>query len=74
MFGSTLGLWIVLPQVPAHESSVKHRFLGRGEGEGEERPKQMVCYRAGDETGELHLEGWREGEDLQLAYLLSWLE
>ena len=38
--------------------------------ESEERQQQVVCSRAGDETGGLGLEERRENEDLKLAYLL----
>lgn len=40
--------------------------------ENEERPKQIVGYRAGDETGGVDLEKRKESEDLKHAYLLCW--
>lgn len=40
--------------------------LGMG-AESEERPQQIVCYRAGRETRELDLGERRESEDLQPA-------
>lgn len=47
--------------------------------ESEERPKQVVCYRArmrlgGGGGGELDLEDGGRGGDLQSVYLLSWLQ
>ena len=38
--------------------------------ESEERSQNRVCYRAGNETGGLGVEGRREREDLKLIYLL----
>lgn len=40
--------------------------------ENEERPKQIVDSRAGDETGGLDLEKRKESENLKHAYLLCW--
>lgn len=38
--------------------------------ESEEKPQNVVCYRAGDEPWGLDLEEWRRDEDLQLAICL----
>ena len=35
-----------------------------------DRPQQVVCYRAGNETGGLDMKEQRKNEDLKLAYLL----
>lgn len=40
--------------------------------EGEKRPQQAVCHRAGYETWELDLETRRKSEDLKLAKILFW--
>lgn len=40
--------------------------------ENEERPKQIVHYRAGAETGGLGLKKRKESDDLKHAYLLCW--
>lgn len=39
------------------------------EGREKERPEQLVCCIAGDETRELQLEERREVEDLKTVYL-----
>lgn len=38
------------------------------------RPRQVSCYRAGDETKGLDLEERRRGEDRKLACLFLWTE
>lgn len=40
-----------------HQNQLSSLEMG---AESEERPKQKLCYKAGDENGELDLEGWRE--------------
>lgn len=42
--------------------------------ESEEILLPVVCYRHGHETGGLDLEDHGRGGDLQLSYLLHWLE
>lgn len=46
--------------------------LGMGT-EREQRPQQVACYRAGDESGGLDLEERRGSGHLKLAYRLPWL-
>lgn len=47
--------------------------------EGEERPREVACYRAGDETGRLDLKEKKESAELKnhlpvsLASLFLWL-
>lgn len=38
-----------------------------------ERPKQVLCSGAGEESWGLGVEDWRKS-NLQLAYLVSWTE
>lgn len=38
------------------------------------RIQHEVYYKAGGEEGGLDLEEWRENGDVQLVYLLPWLE
>lgn len=42
--------------------------LGMG-AQNKERPQQIVCYRAWDESGGLDLEKMKERGDLKLAYI-----
>lgn len=54
------------------KSRVFHKDLSRPlgmEAEDEERPEQVVYYRAGDESEGLCLEEKRERKDLKLEYL-----
>lgn len=44
----------------------------RKQAESKERPLQVVCCRARDETGRLAMEERREGDDLKFTYLLLW--
>ena len=45
----------------------------RWDQERKEEIQQLACYKVGYKNGELVLELGR-GQDLQLAYLLPWLE
>lgn len=52
------------------QDMLSHLELG---AESVKRPKYLIWYRAGHETGGLHLEEKRASEDLKLTSLLCWL-
>lgn len=45
----------------------------RIEIESEEKPQQIICYRAGDRTGRLDVEKMSGSDSLKLTSLLCWL-
>lgn len=46
--------------------------MGTNEGRDKERPQHIVCYRTGNESSGLVMEGRRERDNLKLAFLLCW--